>query len=325
MSPIGIPSIRRHPPLTPSSNPEEFLSGLMLGPAPFWRQSSEDRPMPASRARLDHRQLPGSGWDRTGGEPAGDVAEALDRLGPEAVPDPGSPTFGAHPSGLPEHPEVVAHGRLRDVAAGGEVARADLVAGCELAEDRESRRVGGALEQQGVRDRWSASCAYIDIHRYRRQHLDIDILRSKGEPARDDRDHSRGGSGPLRAGSSPGAIRELLLGRAGDHRRGPLFRARAGRAAGSRRPCQPRLRQPDGGRRAPRGRARPRPGIRWRDRRPPVGEARGPDRPRHRARHDRRDAGARAAERRSRRRRQRRVPEGPDRSDPAPRRLASTS
>ena len=43
------------------------------------------------------------------------------------------------------------HRRLADVAAGREVAGADLGAVAQLAQDRKSGRVGGGLEQQDIR------------------------------------------------------------------------------------------------------------------------------------------------------------------------------
>ena len=45
---------------------------------------------------------------------------------------------------------MVRHRRLADVAAGGEVTGADLGAVAQLAQDRESGRVGGGLEEQDV-------------------------------------------------------------------------------------------------------------------------------------------------------------------------------
>ena len=45
---------------------------------------------------------------------------------------------------------MVADSRLRNVAARGEVAGADLAAARELAQDREPRGVRDALEQQGI-------------------------------------------------------------------------------------------------------------------------------------------------------------------------------
>ena len=80
-------------------------------------------------------------------------------LRPEPVPDPRRASLGADPARLAEHLEVVADRGLRDVAARREVARAHLVAGRELAQDREPGGVGGALEEQGVRIGRGASCA----------------------------------------------------------------------------------------------------------------------------------------------------------------------
>ena len=47
--------------------------------------------------------------------------------------------------------QVVRHGGLADIAAGGEVAGAHGLFLAQLAEDREPRRVGGGLEEQDVR------------------------------------------------------------------------------------------------------------------------------------------------------------------------------
>ena len=89
--------------------------------------------------------------------------------------------------------------------------------------------------------------------------------------------------------------------------------ARARRTAGRRGAGVARLRQPDGRRGPPSGRASPGPRVRRRHRRPPLGEAGRADRPGVRGRHDRRDAGARPGERRRGRRHECRVPEGPHR------------
>ena len=72
--------------------------------------------------------------------------------------------------------------------------------------------------------------------------------------------------------------------------------------------------------RAQRGRDRARPRLGRRDRRPPLREARRADGHRVRARHDRRDARARARERREGGRDERPLPQGPHRGDPARRR-----
>ena len=101
-----------------------------------------------------------------------------------------------------------------------------------------------------------------------------------------------------------------------DHRR-PVRRGRDGRPAGRGAARVARLRQPDGAGRAPRGRDGARPRIRRRHRRAALGEARRADRQGVRARHDRRDARARAREQGESRRHERRVPQGPHRSDPA--------
>ena len=103
-------------------------------------------------ARLDDREPSRRGreCDRRA-EAAGQLAEALDRLGPERVPDPGPAALAADPAGVAEDLEMVRDGRLADVAAGGEVAGADLGAVAQLAQDREPGRVGGGLEEQDVR------------------------------------------------------------------------------------------------------------------------------------------------------------------------------
>ena len=85
--------------------------------------------------------------------------------------------------------------------------------------------------------------------------------------------------------------------RRGEVRRGAVRRRAARRAPGDGGARLARLRQPDRGGRAARGRDGARPRLRRRDRRDPLGEARRRDRDRVRARHDRRDARARASER----------------------------
>ena len=92
---------------------------------------------------------------------------------------------------------------------------------------------------------------------------------------------------------------------------------RAGRAPRRRGPGEPRLREPDRGRRAARGRDRARPRLGRRHRRAPVGAKGRVDRQGVRARHDRRDARSRSAQRRRRGRRERRVPQGLHRGRPA--------
>ena len=115
-------------------------------------------------------------------------------------------------------------------------------------------------------------------------------------------------SRPARYDERLGLLRQrvLLPGRArGRLRRGALRHRAARRAARRRGARVARLRQPDRRRRPARGRDGARPRLGRRDRRHPLGEARRPDRPRVRPRHDRRDARARA--RRTRRGRRRRT------------------
>ena len=107
--------------------------------------------MSTSGARLDHRQLPGS-RSRTGSA-----------ANPPAMRRKRSTASGRsrYQTQVPRRSELTqpdSRSTLRwwltvgwrDVAAGSEIAGADLIAGRELAEDRESRRVGGALEEQCV-------------------------------------------------------------------------------------------------------------------------------------------------------------------------------
>ena len=115
---------------------------------------------------------------------------------------------------------------------------------------------------------------------------------------------------------TPSDCRRLLFRRAGDHRRPAVQHARAGRAARRGRAREPWLREPDRCRRAPRGRARPRPRLRRRHRRSSLREAGRTDRSGDRSRHDGRDAGACAKQRCRGRSDQRRVPERPHRGDP---------
>ena len=93
-----------------------------------------------------------------------------------------------------------------------------------------------------------------------------------------------------RAHARPGRRLVLRPERRGRVRRAAVRARRAGLAARGRGPGQPRLRQPDGRRRAAPRRGRPRPRVRRRHRRPAVGPAGRPDRLRLRPRHDRRDA-----------------------------------
>ena len=152
-------------------------------------------------------------------------------------------------------------------------------------------------------------------------------LRRRSDRRRGSRPLRRSRSrGPRSRAGTVGGRRQLLLDLGpGDLRLDRLRRARPRVAAGRRRPRQPRLRQPDGRRRARGGRDRARPRLRRRDRRPAVGPPRRADRLRLRPGHDRRDARAGAPQRRRGRRHQRRVPQGPDRVDPARPTRRSTS
>ena len=108
----------------------------------------------------------------------------------------------------------------------------------------------------------------------------------------------RGGASRGRgAGRAAAAARAAHDGEPRRLRRSAVQRRAARRAAGRGSPRVARVRQPDRGRRAARGRDRARSRLGRRDRRDPVGEARRPDGRRLRRRHDRRDAGARAQER----------------------------
>ena len=200
------------------------------------------------------------------------------------------------PAGVAEHLEVVRDGRLADVAAGGEVAGADLGAVAQLAEDREPGRVGGGLQEQDVGvglalhvDQCIDRCLYRQVSIQQRRPPHRGALRD------DHRDHPRDRPAALRRRRGPRLPGLLVLQRSRDDRREPVLRPRARRAAGRRRPRLPGLRQPDRRRRPPSGRARPRPRVGWRHRRPALGQAGRADRPGVRGRHDRRDAGPRPA------------------------------
>ena len=108
--------------------------------------------------------------------------------------------------------------------------------------------------------------------------------------------------------------------RGSDHLR-PLLPGRDGGASRGGRPRLARLRQSHGPGRAQGGRGRARPRLRRRDRRAALRPARRADRQGLRARHDRRDAGARPREPAQGRRRERRVPPRRDRGDSAARQL----
>ena len=223
---------------------------------------------------------------------------------------------------------MVRHGRLADVAAGGEVARADLGAVAQLAQDREAGGVGGGLEEQdvGIGLALHPTNVLTDVYIVKYQYSHHVPSRHRGARATDDhRDHPRERSPALRRCRGPRLPRLLVLQRSRDHRRQPLLRARARRAAGRRGPRVAGLRQPDRRRRPPSRRAGPGPRVRRRHRRPAVRQAGRPDRSRLRRRHDRRDARPRAGERRPGRGDQRRVPQGPHRGASRSRPSRSTS
>ena len=95
-----------------------------------------------SGLRLEDPQLarrrPQSGWS----ELARDHSEPFHGFGPKSIEDPGRAALGADPAGFAQDLEVVTDRRLGDVAAGREVARADLVSRCQL--PRIASRVGSA-------------------------------------------------------------------------------------------------------------------------------------------------------------------------------------
>jgi hypothetical protein len=111
----------------------------MLGPS----TSSVNR----GGGRLQDRNGASWTWRRDARRRSEDRAETLERLPAEPVPDPRPAALGGHPAGLAEDLEVVAHRRLGDVTARGEVARTDLGVGRELANDREPGGVGERLEE----------------------------------------------------------------------------------------------------------------------------------------------------------------------------------
>ena len=104
--------------------------------------------------------------------PARQLAEAIDRLRAQRIEDPRAAALTLDPASLAQHLEVMRHGRLADVAAGREVAGTHLGAVTQLAQDRESCRVGGGLEQQHVRIRLAfhpvtvLTNVYLDKYQY---------------------------------------------------------------------------------------------------------------------------------------------------------------
>ena len=87
---------------------------------------------------------------------------------------------------------MVADRGLRDVAAGGEVAGADVLTARELAQDREPGGVRRTLQQQGIRvdealhDRMVLTNIYIVKYQYHRQRTGHgqqgDTARDEGAP-----------------------------------------------------------------------------------------------------------------------------------------------
>ena len=255
---------------------------------------------------------------------AGELAEARDRLGTERVPDPRAAPLAFDPARVAEDLEVMRDRRLADVAAGGEVAGADL------GDSRSAgggSRVGSGRPQPGGagrRDRSGASSrsnvltdVYIvkyqysnhgppaprsthamtteTIHETVRQHYaDAAVRASQGSSCCSD---------PETIGANLYSALE----------RDELPDAAVLASLGCGNPTAVADLHP--------GRARPRPRLRRRHRRPPLGQAGRADRPGVRRRHDRRDAGAGAGERRPGRRDERRVPEGPHRGAAAARRV----
>jgi hypothetical protein len=104
----------------------------------------------ASGAGLDDRQDATSVRLSGRCEAGGHALEAGDGIRTQPVPDVRATPLAGHPTGLAQHLEVVADGRLRDVAAGHEVAGAHGVAARELSQDRETRRIRRTLEQERV-------------------------------------------------------------------------------------------------------------------------------------------------------------------------------
>ena len=248
---------------------------------------------------------PRSGDGEVRADAAGELPEAGDGLGPERVVDPGPAPLAVDPAGVAEHLEVVRHRGLADVAAGREVAGAHLGArrsagaGSRAASGRRRPGAGARPDRSGASSSATVlTSVYIVKYQYSPT-TRAGAKRCRPMPCR-----------PIHSGSIHEAVREryaaaALSASAGasccgdpaDDRCRPVQRPRARRAARRRRPRVARLRQPDRRRRPPPGRARAGPRLRRRDRRPAVGEARRADRARVRPRHDRRDAGSRAAQR----------------------------
>jgi len=99
----------------------------------------------------DHDLELGEGPGGTGRQTGGQLAESIDRLGPDCVVDGRAVALCVDPTGLSQDAQVVRHGGLVNRAAGGEIAGADGAVGAELMKDRQPCRVGDGLEELDVR------------------------------------------------------------------------------------------------------------------------------------------------------------------------------
>ena len=102
-----------------------------------------------SGLRLDDRQCTRSWRDEA--KLAGELLEARHCLWAQPVVHERPAPLSPHPTGVTKHFEVVADRRLRDLAAGSEVARADVLATGQLAQNRQSGGIGGTLQQEVIR------------------------------------------------------------------------------------------------------------------------------------------------------------------------------
>ena len=154
-------------------------------------------------------------------EVAGEFAEARDGRGPKRVPDPGAAALAFDPAGVAEDLEVVRDGRLADVAAGGEVAGADLGDVAQLAQDREPGRVGGGLEEEdvGVGLALHAANVLTSVYIVKYQYSDHDPITTRGATHHDHRDHPRDRARALRRRRGPRLPGLVVLQRSGDDRR----------------------------------------------------------------------------------------------------------
>src|SRR5215207_9546602 len=179
------------------TSPERSASSTgpsMTRPRPPGQRRTSSRSSAAFATRLAR----GSGRsccpraDRGGGRPAaerarrdqaagrdalGDPAEALHEIRGDLIEHPVPATLGGDGAGVPEDLQVMGNRRLRDVAARGEVAGADLGRACQLAEDLHAgwiREGGEELDVWvgGLRHGRIISMNFdIDKHRYQ-VHID---------------------------------------------------------------------------------------------------------------------------------------------------------